>query len=192
LVSDFRVHDATQIPKSAHRTVVKIDAIQPLEGWAHCAALVCNSSWRLGTCSLQRGRPFVASWFLLCGRIEGNTFRLKKCNAQRSPTFYGKWEAEYGGTRIEGYFDFAPVVRWSLRFTLILVLGLAVWGIVLNTLDLKAGTHFTVDPDIGLWMSVAFVPFVLALYFLAQLIGSRRDKGVLALLEQTLAASRIG
>jgi hypothetical protein len=82
----------------------------------------------------------------ICGAVEGNTFRLKKCYAQWSPTFYGRWEAEYGGTRIEGYFGLAPLVRWSLLVTLIAVLALAVLGIVLNTLDLQAGTHFTVDP----------------------------------------------
>lgn len=64
--------------------------------------------------------------------------------------------------------------------------------LVLNTLDLKAGTHFTVDPDIGLWISVAFVPFMLVVYFVVLLIGSRRDKGIVAFLEQTLAARRIG
>src|ERR1700674_4660688 len=43
------------------------------------------------------------------GLIDGNTFRLKRRNAwQWSPNFYGKWEAECGGTRIEGYFDLAP------------------------------------------------------------------------------------
>ena len=37
------------------------------------------------------------------GLIEGNTFRLRRWNAmQWSPNFYGKWEADQSGTRIEG------------------------------------------------------------------------------------------
>jgi hypothetical protein len=126
------------------------------------------------------------------GLIDGNTFRLKRRNAwQWSPNFYGKWEAEYGGTRIEGYFDLAPLVRLSLRFTLVLLLGFAVIGIVLNTLDLKAGTHFTVDPDIGLWISLLFVPFALGIYLLAHMIGSRSEESLLRFVEQTLAANRV-
>jgi hypothetical protein len=144
----------------------------------------------------------VMPWFIrlvwkgwsrkVCGVVEGNTFRLKKWNAaQWSPNFYGKWEAEYSGTRIEGYFDLAPLVRLSLRFTLVLLLGFAVIGIVLNTLDLKAGTHFTVDPDIGLPISLLFVPFALGIYLVAHMIGSRSEKSLLRFLEQTLAANRV-
>jgi hypothetical protein len=125
------------------------------------------------------------------GSVEGRTFRLKKWNAwYLSPCFYGKWEPQYGGTRIEGYFDLDPLARLSIRFTLLVLLGFAVFGIVLNTLDLKAGTHFTVDPDIGLVLSAFFIPFAAGLYLIARVLGSRRDKRLLEFLEQTLTASR--
>jgi hypothetical protein len=126
------------------------------------------------------------------GLIDGNTFRLKRRNAWHwSPNLYGKWEAEQGGTRIEGRFDLAPSARLSLRFTAVLLLGFAFIGIVLNTLDLKAGTHFTVDPDIGLWISLLFLPFGPGVYLLAHKIGSRNEKSLLRFLEQTLAANRV-
>jgi hypothetical protein len=126
------------------------------------------------------------------GLIDGNTFRLKRWNAwQWSPNFYGKWEADHSGTRIEGYFELAPVVRWSLRLTLVVIMGLAVLGVVLNTLDLTAGTHFTLDPDIGLAISVFLLLFTIGLYLVAHWLGSRQDEGLLGFLEKTLAASRI-
>lgn len=71
---------------------------------------------------------------------------------------------------------------------------LALWsiGIVVNVLDLYAGTHFTKDPDIGLPLCAVFVVFTLGFYFAVRRLGSRPDKSVLAFLEQTLAANRVG
>lgn len=126
------------------------------------------------------------------GLIEGNTFRLKRWNAmQWSPNFYGKWEADSGGTRIEGHFDLAPTVRWSLRLWLATVMGLAGLGIVLNTLDLTAGTHFTVDPQVGLAISIFLILLTAAIFLVAHKLGCRQDKRLLGFLEQTLAASRV-
>jgi|SRR6185312_5713844 len=126
------------------------------------------------------------------GVIDGNTCRLKRRNAwQWSPNFYGKWEAEYSGTRIEGYFDLAPPVKGGLRFTLVTVMSLGGIGIVLNALDLTAGTHFTVDPNIGLWISILLMLFTLAFYLAANRLGSRPDETLLQFLEQTVAANRI-
>jgi hypothetical protein len=126
------------------------------------------------------------------GLIDGNTFRLKRWNAwQWSPNFYGRWEPDRSGTRIEGYFDLAPLVRWSLRSTLVVVMALAVIGVVLNALDLSAGTHLTVDPEIGLSISVFLMLFSLGFYLVFHWLGSRQDKRLLGFLEQTLAPSRI-
>ena len=105
---------------------------------------------------------------------------LKRRNARQwSPNSYGKWEADYSGTRIEGYFDLAPPARSSLRFTLVVVMALGVIGIVLNTLDLTAGTHFTVDPDIGLGIILFLVLFTLGFYLVAHRLGSRQDEYLL-------------
>jgi len=147
---------------------------------------------------LQAGMP----WFVrlvwrggsrqVRGLIDGSQFHLKRRNAwQWSPNFYGNWEAESGGTRIEGYFDLAPPVKMALRFMLVTVLSLDVIGIVLNALDLTAGTHFTVDPNIGLRISIFSMPFVVGFYLAATRLGSRPDESLLAFLEQTLAANRV-
>jgi len=110
---------------------------------------------------------------------------------QWSPNFYGKREAESGGTRIEGYFDLAPTVRWSLRLWLATVVGLATLGILLNALDLAAGTHFTVDPQVGLGISMFLIPFTGAIFLVAHKLGGRQDDKLLRFLEQTLAACRV-
>lgn len=124
------------------------------------------------------------------GRVEQNTFRLRKWNAwQLSPCFYGKWEPQYGGTRIEGYFDLDPAARFGARITLAVLLGFAAIGITLNGLDLKVGTHFTVDPQIGLALSILFVPFTLGMYFIARALGFRRDKRLVEFVERTLVAT---
>ncbi len=129
----------------------------------------------------------------VCGVVESNTFRLKTRNGgQYAPNFYAKWEPDYSGTQIEGHFDLAPLVNLSLRISMIVMLVLWFIGIVLNVLDLTAGTHFTKDPDIGLVLCVLFVPFTIGFYFVAQKLGSRPDKSLLAFLEQTLAATRVG
>ena len=125
------------------------------------------------------------------GVVNGKTFRLKRRSAREfAPNFYGKWDAEQGGTRIDGYFDLAPAARLSLPYSLFLILGLAVIGIVLNLLDLTAGTHFTKDPGVGIVISILFVPFCLVGYLVARKLGSRRDESLLIFLEQTLAARR--
>jgi len=126
------------------------------------------------------------------GLIGGKTFRLKRRNAwQLSPNFYGNWQADHSGTRIEGYFDSAPRIRRSLRFTVIIVMGIAAIGVVLNTLDLTAGTHLTVNPNIGLGISIFLMLSMLGSYLVARRLGSRRDERLLGFLEQTLAARRI-
>ncbi|HET6180687.1 MAG TPA: hypothetical protein VFE61_27460 [Candidatus Sulfotelmatobacter sp.] len=108
-----------------------------------------------------------------------------------TPNFYAKCEPQPGGTRIEGYFAIGPFERGSLRIALIMVLAVAVVGIVLNLLDLMVGTHFTKDPDIGLPLSVLFIPFCFGIHRFAHRLGSGTDEGVLAFLESTLAARRI-
>ncbi|MGA2103202.1 MAG: hypothetical protein ABSG34_18975 [Candidatus Sulfotelmatobacter sp.] len=128
-----------------------------------------------------------------CGVVDSNIFRVKRSNGgQYAPNFYGRWEPEYGGTRIVGFFELAPLVKLSLRIFLIVMLVLWCSGIVANVLDLYAGTHFTRDPEIGLPVCAVFIVFTLGFYFVVRKLGSRPDESLLAFLEQTLAASRVG
>ena len=121
--------------------------------------------------------------------VHGKTFRLERRDGGRfSSTFYGSWQAEHGGTKIEGYFGLSPLVGKSLRYSLVIMVILTVLGVMLNLLDLTVGTHFTKDPDVGLTLSIFVMLLSFGGYLLAQWLGSRRDVSLLASLEQKLSA----
>jgi len=124
--------------------------------------------------------------------VDNNAFRLRRQNAGiYAPNLYANWGPEYGGARIEGHFDLAPVVKLSLRISTVVMLAIAVLGILLNVLDLAAGTHFTKGPAIGIVISIVLVFFGLGFYLLTRKLGSRPDESLLSFLELTLAASRV-
>jgi hypothetical protein len=151
----------------------------------------------------EGGMPrYMVPWFIrlvresgtpaVIGTVESNGFFLANRNGgPYAPTFFAKWQPESGGTRIEGQFDLAPLAKSSLRIALIVTLSLFIIGIGLNALDLAAGTHFTHDPHVGLVLCILFVPFTIGFYLVAQKLGSRPSKSLLAFVEQTLAATRV-
>jgi hypothetical protein len=122
-------------------------------------------------------------------QVNGNTFQLER--RRRNPfssTFYGTWEAEQDGTKIEGYFALPSGVLMGLRISLFLIVSIAVLGVILNLLDLTVKTHFTVDPDVGLTISVCLLLLPIGVYLVAQWLGSWRDAGSLAYLGRKLSA----
>jgi hypothetical protein len=127
------------------------------------------------------------------GVVESGGFRLRSSSGGAyAPYFYAKWEPQQGGSRIDGYFDLGPIERRSLWFALIAVLAMAAIGILLNTLDLTRGTHFTKDPQIGIVISILLIPLAVGFQRFTRWLGSRTDDRVLAFLESTLAAKREG
>jgi len=158
----------------------------------------------LRSISTQVVPPYLEPWFYrmhrrddntrsIWGVVESHRFRIRRSSGGvYSPNFYAMWEPQSGGTRIDGYFDLGPIERLSLRITLVVMLALSVVGVLLNALDLTRGTHFTGDPQIGLVLSVLFVPFCLGFYLFIQRRGSRADDRLLAFIEATLAARRAG
>ena len=46
------------------------------------------------------------------------------------------------------------------------MVGFAILGVLLNVLDLTAGTHLTKDPDVALVLSIVLVPFGIGFYFI--------------------------
>jgi hypothetical protein len=127
------------------------------------------------------------------GVVETQRFRLRRSGGRvYAPNFYATWEPQSGDTRIDGYFDLGPIERLSLRITLVVMLALSVVGVLLNTLDLTRGTHFTNDPQFGLVLSVLFAPFCLGFYVFIERRGSRADGRLLEFIETTLAARRAG
>jgi hypothetical protein len=126
------------------------------------------------------------------GVVQTQRFRIRLSSGGAfAPNFYGTWEPQSGGTRIDGYFGLGPNERLSLRFALVVMLALSVVGVMLNALDLTRGTHFTNDPRLGLVLSVLFAPFSLGFCLFIQRLGSRADARLLAFIETTLAASRV-
>jgi len=122
-------------------------------------------------------------------QVHGRTFRLQRRHGRPfSPTFYGSWQADRAGTKIEGYFGLSPITLISLRVWLFLMVIISALGVVLNVLDLTIKTHFTVDPDVGLTISICLMLLSIGGYLLAQWLGSRRDASSLAYLEQKLSA----
>ena len=125
--------------------------------------------------------------------VDGRMFRLERRHrVPMSASFYGSWEANDTGTKIEGYFALPTRVLFALRGWFIIVAGMGALGVVLNALDLTIGTHFTVDPRFGLILSFVMVLVTTGIYYLAMWIGSRPDAGAIAFIERTLSASRSG
>lgn len=122
-------------------------------------------------------------------QVQGSTFRLER--RRRGPfssTFYGNWKAEHNGTKIEGYFALPSRVRSGLRVWWFIVAAMALLGVVLNMLDLTVKTHFTVDPNVGLRISILILLFPTGVYLVMEWLGSRTDLGSLAYLEQNFSA----
>ena len=133
----------------------------------------------------RRDDPTRPVW----GVVETQKFRLRRgSGGVYAPNFYGTWEAQSGGTRIDGYFALGPIERLSLRITLVVMLAFSALGVLLNTVDLTRGTHFTNDPKFGLLLSILLVPFCIGFYVFVQKRGSRSDDRLLAFIETTLAA----
>lgn len=122
-------------------------------------------------------------------QVQGRTFRLER--RRRGPfssTFYGSWKAEHNGTKIEGYFALPSRVMTGLRVWWSIVALMAFMGVVLNLLDLTVKSRFTVNPDVGLKISITFLLLSTGIYLSVKWLGSRLDFGSLAYLEQNLSA----
>src|SRR6185437_2390321 len=122
--------------------------------------------------------------------VSDRTFRLERRHGRPfSPAFYGNCQPDSAGTRIEGYFALPPRAMIGLRVWLVLMVILTALGVVVNVLDLTIRTHFTVDPDVGLTLSIFFMLISIGFYVLERWLGSLRDSGSLAYLEQNVSAS---
>lgn len=142
--------------------------------------------WALFSFSGYRGnRP-------LLGEVGENTFRLQKRRYSRNDFaghFYARFEAEPGGTRIEGYFD-AP--RWARYFMRIWLAGAVLIGIPIcleTAMDIKTGgLHMSGDTWVGLVVPPVLVLFGTVLPKVGRLLGKADRKFVLEHVQNTLAA----
>jgi hypothetical protein len=162
---------------------VETTSVSPWSVLLLIRVLVTIASW-------VTGPPWNDTCRQVMTQVSGKTFRLERRRGTPfSSAFYGSWEAEHGGTKIEGYFRLPSRVLITLRVWLFIMGTMAVIGVVVNMLDLTVKTHFTVDPDVGLTISICLLLLPIGVYLLAQWLGSRRDAGSLAYLEQKLAGT---
>src|SRR6266496_2775505 len=103
--------------------------------------------------------------------------------------FTANFQAETGGSRIEGYFDFS---RWVKIFMRLWLGGVVLLGgpiLVLTLIDLFTGTHHTSGDN---WVGLAVPPAMFAWGFLLPRIGRFFGRGegrfLLEFIEHTLVA----
>lgn len=132
----------------------------------------------------------------LLGEVGENTFRIQKRRYSRNDFaghFYGRFEPEPGGTRIEGYFD-AP--RWARYLMRIWLAGAVLIGtpIFVETLmDISTGSHhMTGDLWVGIIVPPALVLFGTVLPKFSRRLGKKDRKFILEHIQQTLAARMEG
>jgi len=142
--------------------------------------------WTLFSLSGYRGSCPVL------GEVRENTFRLQKRRYWRNdfaPHFYGEFQQEPGGSRIEGYFDLS---RWTRTFMRLWLIGVALLGgtmFVLCLIDLTTGSHHTSgDARVGLTVPPAMILFGLLLPRIGRLFGRGEQRFLLEFLQHTLAA----
>ena len=142
--------------------------------------------WTLYSLSGYKGsRPIL-------GQVEENTFRLRKRRYSRNDfagDFYGRFEPEQGGTRIEGYFD---MPRWAKYFMRIWLAGAVLIGtpiFVGTLLDIATyGDYMTDNKWVGLVVPPALVLYGTVLPSLGRLLGKRDRQFILRHIQNTLAA----
>jgi len=142
--------------------------------------------WTLFSLSgYKGGRPIL-------GQVGENTFRLRKRRYSRNDfagNFYGRFEPEQGGTRIEGYFD---MPRWAKYFMRIWLTGAVLIGtpIFVGTLwDIAIhGDYITGDKWVGLLVPPSLVLYGIVLPSLGRLFGKRDREFILQHIQNTLAA----
>ena len=126
------------------------------------------------------------------GKVYADSFRLQKRIYYRNDfagQFYGRFQPEAGGTRIEGCFD---LPRWSKVFMNVWLAFVALIGapvFVATVIDLTRGPHSTSsDKWVGLLVLPSMVLFGILLPKVGRLLGRGGERFLLKHLQQTLSA----
>lgn len=126
------------------------------------------------------------------GEVGESTFRLQKRRYSRNDFaghFYGRVEAEPGGSRIQGYFDSPRWARYFMRVWLGFAILCGAPIFVLTLLDVFTGSHHTTgDTWVGLIVPPALILFGPVLPKVGWLFGRGDRKFMLDFLQQTVAA----
>jgi hypothetical protein len=122
--------------------------------------------------------------------VIGNTFTIQKRRYYRNDfagRFYGRFEPEASGTRIEGYFDSPLWARWFMRTWLggVILLGIPVF--VSAIIEIVRGQ---ISSDAGAWAGLIGPPslilFGLFLTRFGRLLGKEDERYILRHVQSTL------
>lgn len=172
----------------ARKTVVLHSALSPERVVETLRREMEEERWSLSSVSGMAGdRPVV-------GRIDGNQFRLRKrvySHKDVAEQFFGRIEAEAGGTRIVGYFDFLPWVGMFMRVWLVMAMLISVPIFVATVFDLALGAHFLAAKGsdwVGVVVAPAFLVYALVLPKVGRYLGRGGEGYILNFLETKLGA----
>jgi hypothetical protein len=130
----------------------------------------------------------------ILGEVDGKSFRLQKRRYSRNDFaghFYGTFEDEPGGTRIQGYFAPPRWARYFMRVWLAFAVLCGVPIFVATLRDVLTGSH-AVSGDV--WVGLAVPPFLIfvgtVLPMLTRRFG-RNDRRFMVDFVQHAAAARV-
>ncbi|HLJ90423.1 MAG TPA: hypothetical protein VKZ53_26680 [Candidatus Angelobacter sp.] len=145
-----------------------------------------EEQWTLFSMSGYRGnRPVL-------GEVSQKTFRLRKRINHRNDfarQFYGRFEPEPGGTRIEGHFDTPGLSKYFMRIWLAFAVLIGVPIFIQTAIAIVGGSHSASDNEwIGLVVPPVLVLFGIALPKIGRLLGKGDEHFIVEHLQNTLAA----
>jgi len=126
------------------------------------------------------------------GKVDESTFRLQKRRCYHNsfaPFFYGRFEPEPGGTRIEGYFDMSRRVKYFMWFWLAMVVLIGGQIFLASLKDIVTGSHYIRgDKRMGILIALSMILFGVLLPKIGRFIARGEERFLLEHLQQTLAA----
>lgn len=126
------------------------------------------------------------------GEVDTDSFRLRKRLYYRNDfarQFYGRFEEEPGGTRIEGYFAYRRFPRIFITAWFVGVVSLGTIAFISTVRDQVAGSHRMGNNTwIGLVALPALVLFGIVLLWFSRMLSSSGERFLLEHLKATLSA----
>jgi hypothetical protein len=125
------------------------------------------------------------------GSVTDNTFKIQKRRYSRNDfagRFYGRFEPEVGGTRIEGYFDSPEWTRWFMRIWLGMAILLGVPVFIAAVIEAAKGAAREQGAWVGLIVPPSLILFGIFLPRFGRLLGQGDEQEILRHVKSILAA----
>lgn len=126
----------------------------------------------------------------ILGEVGQDTFRLRKRRYSRNDfagQFFARFEPEWSGTRIEGYFDASRWARWYMRIWLAGAVLIGTPLFVSTIVDMTRGVSRGND-WVGLVVPPALILFGVAMPMVGRLFGRPDRQLILEHVQHTLGA----